>query len=394
MRYRRGPTLFKDIWAWSFAIAVAGYPIAAVISTYRGYGEDNTVSLVFRALVIAACAISFFLSKNKTLPITLTMVAFPIIYFYGLLNEVAWDVFGASDLLIFALIICAVPAAFLSLGAAQMSERNTAWALFTVAGLATIGALWMQYSSPGEGLMEATGRLSFQKLNPITVGSTATIVIVTSYVLFPRVGRLPRVGVLAMSGLAIAALYMAASRGPLLSLAACVIAIPILRQSFKWVVALSVFAVAVILYLSVTDISWLLETLRFTGTGSFRSNQDRMAAIALGLELFWQNPFFGYGTQLPMSALYPHNLMVEVLMATGLVGVIPFLWMMVSVGKSTLLLSRRGHLLLPLLAVQFLTAAQFSGAIWGAGQMWIVFAVMTTIASSFPMRAKLRQFQH
>ncbi|MDH3589548.1 MAG: hypothetical protein OEQ74_09105, partial [Gammaproteobacteria bacterium] len=118
--------------------------------------------------------------------------------------------------------------------------------------------------------------------------------------------------------------------------------------------------------------------------GSDLTASIRLSLMRTAWAEFLSSPLVGSGLEGHRVGFYPHNAIVEAFMATGIVGGIALLAVLASAGLSAwrLLTQQAGSGWTALLCIQYIVAAQFSGALWGAGAMWsfigAVFAVSTT----------------
>ncbi|TIT03038.1 O-antigen ligase family protein [Mesorhizobium sp.] len=368
--------IYKDLWAWSFALAVAGYPLVGLLSSVTGR-EDERLSIAFRILVVCLCGLSFLLSDRQKAWRFGDVSLFSFVGLYVLkLGIDAYEIDKASDDLVFAAITSIVPAAFLALSTNRWSEINVAWALFAVGALSVAGVVWLQYSGSNTVLLDNTDRVYFERLNPISIGHAGVTTLIASYTL-ARISqrKVLKTAIVAVVVTSAVAIYLAAARGPIVALACCAILLPMLRPKFTTMIMCLLFLAGAVLVLAVTDITPLLDKFHLTAIGKDTSTTSRLGSIALSWELFQQNPLFGYGTQLPLYG-YPHNMFMEILQTMGLLGMAIFVPVFVKIAMAVKFLADKRLVLLPLLTTQAIVGAQFSGSLWGAAFLWIVVTVM------------------
>ncbi|MES0100067.1 O-antigen ligase family protein [Mesorhizobium sp. M0019] len=369
--------IYKDLWAWSFALAVAGYPLIGVFSSATGR-EDAKLSIAFRILVIALSGIAFFWSdRHKAWRFgDVWLFAFAALYLTKLGIDADYNIDGASDALVFALITSVVPAALLALSTNTWSEINVAWALFTVGALSVAGIVWLQYSGSNAVLVDTTDRVYFERLNPISVGHAGLTTLIASYTLlrFDQ-SKIIKIVILSVVSASAVAIYLAAARGPLVALGCCIVLFPLLRPNFTTMLVCLLFVAGAVLALAITDITPLLDKFHLTVIGKDNSTTERLGSISLSWGLFQQSPLFGWGTQLPLF-VYPHNMFMEILQSAGLLGMAIFIPVFVKLGMAIKFLADKRLVLLPLLATQAIVGAQFSGSLWGSAFLWIVVTVL------------------
>ncbi|TIO42256.1 MAG: hypothetical protein E5Y00_33720, partial [Mesorhizobium sp.] len=115
MHVSRPIPVYKDLWAWSFALAIAGYPLVAILSSLTAR-EDGQLSIVFRILVICLCGLSFLFSDRQKAWRFGNVWLFYFVGFYMLrLGIDANSGIGkATEGLVFATITSILPAALLA----------------------------------------------------------------------------------------------------------------------------------------------------------------------------------------------------------------------------------------------------------------------------------------
>jgi O-antigen ligase len=398
MHLRKPVPLHKDLWAWSFALAVAGYPLVGLLSSITGR-EDEQFSIAFRLLVVSLCGLTFLWSDRQKVWRfgDVWLFSFAGLYAMKLGIDANYEIDGASDALVFATMVSVVPAAFLALSTNRWSEINVAWALLAVGSLTVAGIVWLQYSGSNAVLLDNTDRVYFYRLNPISIGHTGLTTLIASYILI----RIPqrkilKIAIVAVAATSALAISLAAARGPIVALACCIVLLPMLRPKFTIMILCLLCLAGAVLVLAITDITPLLDKFHFTAIGKDNSTTARLETIALSWELFQQNPFFGYGTQLPLFG-YPHNMFIEILQAVGLLGMAIFVLVFVKIGMAVKFLVDKRLVLLPLLTTQAIVGAQFSGSLWGSAFLWIIVTVLifrVNAMRSFDLWAHRRMMWH
>ncbi|CAH2396621.1 O-antigen ligase family protein [Mesorhizobium ventifaucium] len=384
--------IYKDLWAWSFALAIAGYPLVGLLSSVTARADDK-LSIAFRILVVCLCGLSFLFSdRQKAWRFgDVWLLSFAGLYLLNL--GIDYETRGASDTLVFAMITSIVPAAFLALSTNRWSEINVAWALFAVGALSVVGIVWLQHSGSSAVLLDNSDRVHFERLNPISIGHAGLTTLIASYTLIRVYQRkILKFAIFAVAVASAVVMSLAAARGPAVALACCIILFPMLRPRFMTMVMCWLFLAGAVLVLATTDMTPLLDMVHPTGTERTNSTIGRLKAIALSWELFQQNPLFGYGPYLPLFG-YPHNMFMEILQAMGLLGMAIFVPVLVKIAMAVKFLADRRLVLLPLLTTQAIVGAQFSGSLWGAASLWIVVTVLifrVNAMRSFDLRARGR----
>jgi O-antigen ligase len=107
------------------------------------------------------------------------------------------------------------------------------------------------------------------------------------------------------------------------------------------------------------------------------------------VEQFITHPIFGDSILEKTTGFYPHNLVLEGFMATGLIGGISLLVWILGVALCSLrLLSRGGESgWIALLSLQYLIGAMFSGGTWQQASMWGFGAASIALAQTLGQSA-------
>ncbi|CCV10203.1 O-antigen ligase family protein [Mesorhizobium sp. STM 4661] len=380
--------IYKDLWAWTFALSITGYPLIGIASAFS---DNESLSPAFRAAVLALSVLCFiFVDRKRDFRFgSVALLGFAGLYLAKLWIDLEYGIDGADDAMLFVLITAVAPAILLAAATPKWSEINVALAIFTISALAVAAILWLDYTGADVLTRDPSDRIQLEKLNAISIGHTAVTALIASYVLLRSTRRTSaRVGIVLVVIASLYTVYFAGARGPVMSLAACLVLFPVLKPKAMTAIWCMVLAAASILALALTDITPLLEKFNLATMDGNRSALERLDSISMSWSLFAENPWFGYGTQLPFW-LYPHNLFMEVLQAVGIVGMAVFCVVLVQMYSAVKLFADLRLSLLPLLTTQFFVGAQFSGSIYGSGSLWIITTVLLFRANA--IRNGIRQ---
>jgi O-antigen ligase len=98
------------------------------------------------------------------------------------------------------------------------------------------------------------------------------------------------------------------------------------------------------------------------------------------LQQFYDSPWVGSAIIELQFYDYPHNVFIEGAMAVGLAGLLLLVFIILRAVRRIFRALRQGSLLVPLLALQMLTAAQVSGSISQSASMWMFLALFAGAA--------------
>ena len=176
-------------------------------------------------------------------------------------------------------------------------------------------------------------------------------------------------------------LLSSSSRGPILAsmTAICVLAISKLdRRRGLLISGLVIIFVALGPYLAATveSTSQFSPIQRLTSFGDDESVSLRAQMYRGALEQFADHPSFGDAIEEKTSQFYPHNLILEAFMATGIVGGLSFLILIFAALSRAWKILRRcsSETWIAVLFIQALVGSMFSGSLYGSGVMWMLMA--------------------
>lgn len=421
---QRGGLLGDSGWfeSTAFALIFCAYPVISFIPELLAL-EGRTVTIAFRAICIFLSA-ALFWANFQTLRQKQTAF-FAILLFWGLyLWRIIHEYFYADSSPILGFNEYVAYAFGVSCSSMLGMFVINDWRRFRLAPLLCIvlcGSACVLAIRFGieKILLDKVGRLSANaRLNPIILGHTATTLITTSmWYLFrgkqhelslvseekklkasglwdivsaiSSVVRVPIILGAIMLGLYVLALT--ASRGPSLALVTCLLCFIIwLRGRLVYLVVIGVAAIVVFIELGfVTNIFSLgidIERLSIFNTGvddDYGNGRGQLYAEAYSR--FISSPLLGDALTLE-GGIYPHNVILEAFMATGIVGGSILIWITYRASRTLVEVSRGSPLIfwLLLVMVQSLTGSMTSGAIYYDPMFW------STLGIGFGLRGRAK----
>ena len=196
--------------------------------------------------------------------------------------------------------------------------------------------------------------------------------------------------------LALIPFFLGASRGSVIALAVPFLLYFFFRKGVNFKIRallVSGLAMSGLVYLDSYLKSGLLD--RFLGiskaieTGA--SSASRLDIWKNSLKQFANNPIWGDKLRVEGSENYPHNLFVEVLQTTGMLGFIPFLLLVIMAWRKVfyILKFHKNYFWLTLIFIQAFFMNMFSGAIYTAGWFWTGMALLFSLAYKLRHKPKL-----
>jgi O-antigen ligase len=381
------------IYAALLALNLAGFPLVAGVSNVFG-ALSTPYSVAMRATMLCLSGLLIFLAaKRKYTGYVKGMFWFPFLFFwsayimrlaYDTSYKAHWLSKNPQEYWIWAIGACLIPSlallAKMRRGAFQYAYR---WAFVCL----LLAALLISFSGGTEyvtdrGISYDMGRLHIASLNPIFLGHLGlSLILVAIWPVLWQVNNCSwrrRVLVAICSALGLYLLVSAASRGPIVAM---IVVFCFYFLSVKTRKALKPIVLAMLVF----GLAWTLA-VRFEETGQYRlltrientfhgkdlavtGRQDSFGGAA---KQFLESPIVGDALEEKATRFYPHNVVLESFMATGFAGGLAFLAILIFglISAYKLLKWRTVDGWVALIFVQYLIAAQFSGAIYNATIMW------------------------
>lgn len=398
----------KFILPAMLALAVAGYPIVAVVPLLIDI-PPRIITVPFRTVVLllSLYAIMRYVILGRR---RMRSVFWPMFLAFWLLYvaRIAWDtlfvhrvmLIGPLDLWLQSLGMMFIPTVAVTMEADEAvwirAGRWTTVAVAFAAFTASIGNL----AALREGGMDAVlaGRVGTDVLSPIFYGhlGVSLVLLLLYWVFDARPGVLGWVAcaVGCVGGIAVAVL--SGSRGPLLALVVGGIALLAAHWARgRRLTALFVIAgCGVVLWWGVTGFG---EELGLATLGRIQSALAGLADQSGQLHLrmlhdawlqFMGSPFTGSAVVEIGSGEYPHNVVVESFMATGVLGGALFCGLLgiSAVSAWRLIRSGRASVWVAVLYAQYLAFALTAGALYLSNHMWMLMGATVAAAGTATVR--------
>ncbi len=243
-----------------------------------------------------------------------------------------------------------------------------------------------------------SGRLSTDVINPISVGNAGVSMFIIGLTQWPESARLAwsrtrnaARALLAVSGIVLCVL--SASKGPLLGLFLSlmvifglrVIKLPRWRQYLELGLAAAVLGVFASITVVLANSGVLTIYDRLSDLGADESTQLHMQAWRGAIGQFDVSPIFGSSVIELSTRFYPHNVVLEVMIATGVVGLLLFLFLLLlSVVASVSILKRLPeYCWIALLFWQQFIGAMVAGSIYLDSSLWVAMLMVMGIAQRY-----------
>jgi oligosaccharide repeat unit polymerase len=179
---------------------------------------------------------------------------------------------------------------------------------------------------------------------------------------------------------------IANSRGPIVAFLITIIFVLLTKAKFKDVIILTFISLIFILNLDLVNLFFkeyfdnnFIERFMTIFEYGMDSSSGRTEFYEQGIELFKENPLFGRSILLihdPLKGGYVHNVFIEILMSTGLVGMIIFALILIKTFQYSiyLMVKNSQYCIFVLIFVQNFILLQFSRSLNMLPVFWISMA--------------------
>lgn len=400
-------SLYVKVKILLFSIALFGYGVIA--SLIKDASTSRLTTVPYRAVVISLSILVIFWNqrntniicnntqKKKPKKVLLFFFIFLFTVFYSLriIYDIGYNNFlvkESSEYLLNWFGICLIPGiTFLFLNL-KMSKKYLylSWMFLT---LASILALPLITQGQVSRTFAEQGRLAGEALNPISLGHQGgSLLLISLYVLLNREfhqNLIPKLSYIFSLVTGLILLFFAASKGPIIASIVCVCLL-LLSLQHQGVNTFKIFGIiAFIVIFANLGFSFALDSgssfiERFASLlngDDFDSSRfvQRPELYQKASELITEYPIFGYGLEVPNLG-YPHNLILEAFLATGLVGgslfLIIYIYAVIKAIGITMA-KKNSWNWLGLLYIQYAIGTMFSGSLYGSSTYWyLLFAIV------------------
>ncbi len=400
------------------AITLLGFSYATTTVILLGLGASTGIgNVIIKSFILILFMTSLVISKNiksENFKYIWPMLVFFIIYGVRILYDISFDsiVFyqqSAFYIIAYFFGLTLVPTLITALAFDIRQVKGLHNAVLVALVIANVALLIYVFSN---GTIEAEtafgGRAQVDGavegtavINPITVSLMGAILAVFVMGRLAVLQSKSAAFELFLGGLVVLGfvnVLIGGSRGPAVAFALCagVILLTLVRTPFArsgvkvrsvmWIYGGIGIAALIAFFIAQGDNIYLFERFvtmidgRAVGVG-----EERDFLRDLAVADFWSAPIFGYSYVTSVGGAHPHNIVLEALMATGVVGFSAFLLAMFFAlrGVYNVMLGAAGPYgySLGLVTLCFLTSSLLSGAVGQFPELWVFLALMTTMGN-------------
>jgi O-antigen ligase len=223
-----------------------------------------------------------------------------------------------------------------------------------------------------------------EKLNPIAFGMQAALLIIVSLIklINSRLGLLKFSFLLINLFVGLGNLFVAASKSPIIFTCLSILLIFFYNlrkggtKSIVIILSILGLGVGLVIYFNLLDFV-VLALSRFTEISEEASSLERVELLTGGINQFLSNPIFGSFLEEHIYQTYPHNLILESFMATGIIGGSIFTLFYLTAwyyNLQTILKTKLSFL--PFISLSFLVMSLFSGGLSFFVEFWNCAAII------------------
>lgn len=222
----------------------------------------------------------------------------------------------------------------------------------------------------------------FYYLNAISIAVYGSLLIITSFL--SKTLKLTNYLLIALGFFIV---LTTASRGPILSIIVALIFYLLFKEkkiSIKYLYLLIALSFSILVnYL----ISIIFKEEYIAGNpiahriSNITEDQSTISRIKIykdGIQQFLDSPYFGSHFLVIDSSMYAHNLLLDILIATGIIGLILVFPIFLIFAKKILCSSQ--HIFLSVIGFYFFLNTLTSGACYNMNEFWIIFALIMVVS--------------
>ena len=375
----------------------SGYFLLLMLcSNLLGIGYSRYFTIPVRLLIIALLFICVNLAGIKQYinkPVLIAFFIFSFLYIARIAVDTINGVknhMGGDGFLMFYLSFCFLPFLFLLLKKDTSTDLKLyRWAILSSGAILSIFTFIFY-----RDIIGTVGRISLavskdeNYISPLALSYSGSLTMGVALLLLltHKNSKTTKLILWVIAGMACVPFFLGASRGSVLALSVPFILFILNHKSKATSLYLMIVFILLgfgIIILSEQFGSALVE--RFvgieSGIESGSSAASRVDIWSSALNHFYNFPLFGNSLEVPETQYHPHNIFIEVLMSTGIIGFIPFIYMIGKTLQQILWIFKNRPQLSWVAAIflQSLIQNCFSGAIYGSSWMFFSMAFILSM---------------
>ncbi|BDQ01738.1 MAG: hypothetical protein KatS3mg037_0313 [Ignavibacterium sp.] len=260
--------------------------------------------------------------------------------------------------------------------------ENSIFKIAIVSALSVLVGLIMNYGTNFSKIFLERTELSYgaetgvHPLNPISISRAGSIVILLTINQFFLNKSLNRLYLLLSLCLGFSLLLLGGSRGPFISTFIILFILFVTyrnKYSAKRLLFYSLIVFVILFHL--INIEELSIVKRFDNP-IYGKDPTRAEIWDAAFDYFMKSPVWGYSI-VDKFGIYPHNIYLETLMAVGLLGTLPFIFIITRIIKIFIKEFKKGSLTnLMTITLAYLLFASSSGSLYYTPELWVLIPIL------------------
>jgi len=397
----------KQIIPLFLTLSLFGYAISVLISLL--FNIDNELSSIIIKIFVMFLGIVFivfykkiFLSFNRYFILVFLLFALYLIRVMGVFLADNQIVEYTSDFKFISYLLGSILFPLFVIFSILRNKLLEPDVLFKYIFFALFGSLIViLYYLFVESGFNFSRRSMLEHLNPISLGNFgASLLLLSLYKCSYSCKKSKDFLYFFSLIIGIVTLLISFSKGPIVSFLVAFIIISYLKIGIRKTILFLIFVILIGSQLN-SDIFTnifhifmnMFEVLNFNDSvATDESTSTRVSLYINSLEQFSNSPIFGSGIVELNSHSYPHNLLVEFLISSGIFGFILFFFLLGAMFYKSLILLKNdlGYGWISLLSFQYSVSIMFSGAIYNSVTFWILMGIVFVIKNSNNPTSEMR----
>lgn len=367
-----------------------GFYFLNILAVNAGMAEyTRQISIPIRIVIVFNCILLFSRSYKNKKPLLSVFIFFAFVYslriFFDFLH-LEYFYISYSELVFYFISFSVIP--FISIISVDFSKINIDaffnFFLFFSFGFSILTVLlYSKYLGVVSRL--ATSSVGEDVISPLILSYCATLIlgVIIFYLIFNKVSKIKKAVCFCTIGLATVPFFLGSSRGSIFAFFVPFVMLLFSSFSFKSLfrnIFLFTTLLLILIYLDNYFKSGLL--MRFIGTTEAIEmgghTASRLQLWEISINQFLNNPFFGDKLNTEVFNHHPHNIFLEVLQSTGILGFIPFFILVGNSVKYSVLIFRTKpkYAWIALFFLQPLMQNMFSKALYTSAWFWTGLALL------------------
>lgn len=357
------------------------------------------LTIPMRIVVVISCLLLFMLNYRKRSPYLIWFIAFVGIYSLRILldiNSLEWFYISYNELVLYFLSFCVIT--FIGVSKVPFSTINVdkLYKVFLLSALLFSSLSIIFYGQYiGQVYRLSTSSAGVNVISPLILSYCSALIIGVSltYMIFNKTKLHIKLLNLAAIIMSVIPFFLGASRGSIIAVFVPLFMLALanmsLKNFFKYTILFAVLVFGLVYmdnYFESGLLSRFLSTSEAIETGG--SSASRIDIWKSSFSQFLNHPFMGDKLNTEGVNHYPHNIFLEVLQTTGVIGFIPFIVLFVK-GVIASFKIFKHHAEYAWISVIFLQASMqnmFSGAVYTAAWYWTSLAMVLALYQFLKLR--------